>query len=77
MTNEWLRQFRSAFRREAQKECASCQGRKYGDCSDGCLYFRITATASELEEAKRGDTSFKARGFHSWAGSRHGSLDTV
>ena len=69
----------AAFQRHAKKECACCQGRKYGDCAGlHCRYFRITASPSELEEAKRGDTGFKVKGFHlSWNGPRHGSLDTV
>ncbi len=78
MMDQWLKRHEAAFRRHAKKECDCCQGRQFGDCSEGCRYFRITASPSELEEAKRGETGFKVKGFHlSWNGPRHGSLDTV
>jgi hypothetical protein len=54
---------------EAVEECAACQGRAHGDCSDECRYWLATATEAEIEEAigARCEAKPKAR---PWAGAR-------
>lgn len=41
------------MRRQAEEECARCQGREHGDCDPACRYWRAMATRPELEERKR------------------------
>lgn len=59
-------------------ECELCRGREHGDCSDECRYFAATATAGEMEAARRAHADWVPRRSREWLGpTGHESEDAA
>ena len=70
----------TALRASAQAECRRCQGRRYGDCSDQCAFWALTASPGELEEVRRVGATWKPWNTMrpvEWAGGRHEGAEII
>jgi hypothetical protein len=68
--DSWLESQIAEMRAEAANECFRCQGRRFGDCSPDCRFWRLTATDAERFEAAHPTTYRATRKKQEWTGPR-------